>query len=272
VIESAANQTLKRVRALTVPRTRRKHAQVLVEGPRHLDEARLGGGRALDVLVRGPLAQATDGVRRTAGELREEGARVHEVDEALFDQTLATEHAQGLAGVFQEPASPSLSELVEPSQGPVLIAVLCEVQDPGNVGTMLRTAAAFGLRGVVLTRGTADPFAPKVVRSAAGALFRLPLVRASGDPEEALRQLAGAGVWCIAAAKPGDHPREVFAGAGPRARPLAIVVGNEGRGLTDAQRALCEQGAWIPTEVESLNVAGAFSILAYLAREAANGG
>jgi TrmH family RNA methyltransferase len=267
VIESAANQTLKRVRALTVPRTRRKHAQVLVEGPRHLDEARLGGGRALDVLVRGPLAQAAERVQRTTSELREEGARVHEVDEVLFDQTLATEHAQGLAGVFQEPASPSLSELVEPSQGPVLIAVLCEVQDPGNVGTMLRTAAAFG---VVLTRGTADPFAPKVVRSAAGALFRLPLVRASGDPEEALRQLAGVGVRCIAAAKPGDHPREVFAGAG--ARPLAIVVGNEGRGLTDAQRALCEQGAWIPTEVESLNVAGAFSILAYLAREAANGG
>ena len=137
--------------------------------------------------------------------------------------------------------------------------VLAGVGDPGNVGTLLRTAEAAGAAAVVLTAGSADPSAPKVVRAAAGSAFRLP-VATDVDPE-ALARLAAAGVRLVGAraAEAVDHDRADLAG------PLALVLGSEAHGVPDEVAALV--GAWVRVPlapaVESLNVATAGAVLAF---------
>ena len=135
--------------------------------------------------------------------------------------------------------------------------VLDALQDPGNVGTLVRSAEALGARGVVALRGTADPWGPKAVRAAAGAAFRLPIVEA--DAAEALARLQAAG-YALWAAEAGAPPP-------PPARParIALAVGNEGAGLSAPVREAAAARVGVPLRgpTESLNAAVAGSILLY---------
>jgi TrmH family RNA methyltransferase len=137
--------------------------------------------------------------------------------------------------------------------------VLDQVQDPGNAGTLVRAAVAFGLAAVLCLDGTVDPWGPKSVRSSAGMIFRIPVVRASAD--EAVERLAGEGVPVFIADAEGDDV------AGHRGSPsFALVVGNEGAGV---RRELLERAderlsVGMPGPAESLNVAMAGSILLHV--------
>jgi len=245
-IRSAKNELVREAAALKDPRRRRKAGRVLVEGPKSIADALAAGARFTHAFVR-------EGEGALARPLERAKVPVHTVSAEVLAALEATEAAQGLVAVAEEPRWEAAAVLDAPGDAPLV--VLDRVQDPGNVGAILRTAAALGFRGAALTAGTADPFAPKVVRAGAGTVFRLPTFAWPEGPLPARYTL-------VAAAAPGEPAETAFARA---AGPAALVMGNEGQGVSEALLARCASRAWIPLarEVESLNVAAAFAILAW---------
>jgi TrmH family RNA methyltransferase len=138
--------------------------------------------------------------------------------------------------------------------------VLDRLRDPGNIGTILRTAEAAGFLGAILMKGTADVYAPKVVRAAAGALFRLPVL-AADTPEQAMRLLSRHGKTVVCTVPSGSQ--SYF--DADLAEDIAVVVGNEGSGICETFLAQCDLRVSIPMEgrIESLNAAAAAAILMY---------
>ncbi len=138
--------------------------------------------------------------------------------------------------------------------------VLVDVADPGNVGTLIRTAEATGCSGVIVTSQTADVFSPKVVRASAGSLLRMPIAEVGLEELEAT--FAHLGVQSIATAMDGDVYTSVDIDP---AKPVAIVLGSEAHGLADEVRAISDHTVAIPMhgKVESLNVATTGAVLAF---------
>ena len=162
---------------------------------------------------------------------------------------------QGVFAVFRMPAA-DFSAI--PPEGRVL--ALENVQDPGNVGTLLRSAAAFGYDAVVLSDGCASPFSPKTLRASMGAAARIPVIEGGAMPQT-IRQLRESGYLCLAAALMQSRtPDEI---AVPSGSGLCAVIGSEGQGLTAETIQACGAAVRIPMtdRVESLNAAIAGSIL-----------
>ena len=203
-------------------------------------------------------------VASSLGDTERGGALLHEVGrrglplrvlpDADFERHAATDSPQGVIAVAEIPRW-SLDDLHgSPTSGVVL--VLDAVQDPGNFGTLVRSAEALGAAGVIALPGTVDAWNAKAVRAAVGSSFRQPIVPAPWD--EARDWLRAAG-FCILAAEVGGEP--VRAGAGK----AALVVGNEGGGVSPEVLAAADLRVGIPLRgrAESLNVAAAAAILLY---------
>lgn len=173
-----------------------------------------------------------------------------------FDSVCLTESPQGIAALVEAPQWSFDSLLRE--ETPRLV-VLAGLQDPGNVGGILRTAEAFGATGVLLTPGTVHPWNQKVLRAAAGSSFRLPVVPL--EKIALLEHLRGGGVSLYAcSAKAGDSVFDANLSGG-----FALVIGNEGAGIPAKVRAMCSGQIHIPCSgpVESLNAAVAAAVLLY---------
>lgn len=164
---------------------------------------------------------------------------------------------RGLLGAFERPARRSLADLEIDSDS--RLAVLDGVTDPVNVGGIIRSAAAFGLDGVILGPRSGDPFSRRAIRASMAACFSLPLAL-TGEIRETARELKRLGlpVWG-ADLHPEARPARELSKAGG----LALVLGNEGRGISDAWREACDAYVMIPIgpEVDSLNVGVAAGIL-----------
>ncbi len=225
------------------------------------------GVRAVEELLRSPIAprgilvapQLLDAPRGVA--LREAIARsghsVEEIAAREFHTAAETESPQGVLAIA--PIPDRSLDAIEPADG-LRLLVLDALQDPGNVGTILRTAAALGATATVALPGTVDLWNAKVVRSAMGALFHHQCVAATWDDVDAFRRRAGAPLWVAdAAGTPLEH-----AHAQAPAR-LVLVVGNEGAGVSADARTRAERLVALPisSAVESLNVAVATGILLY---------
>ena len=173
----------------------------------------------------------------------------------VAEKLAGTKSSQGVFALLQTPAPPT--HLLHSARR---LLALEGVQDPGNVGTLLRSAAAFGFDGVLLGPGCAAPFAPKTLRASMGAAGRLPVLTVPDLPA-ALTALRGRGVTCLAAAlyhsRPLDEVGTDFPGG------VCLVIGSEGQGLTDAAVAACDAAVRIPMTdlVESLNAGVAGSVL-----------
>jgi TrmH family RNA methyltransferase len=222
---------------------------VLVDAPRALELALDAGAKVGDVFTCSP----DDPVLARAAAA---GAAVHLVAPATLSSIADAATPQGLAAVVEHRTA-GLDDLGP--AGPVV--VLDAVQDPGNVGAVIRSAAAVGAAGVVLGTGSADPTSPRAVRGSAGTLFALPVV-AGVDVVAALDQLAGAGFDVVGAAPGGDPP----AGRPPRSPRLALVLGSEAHGVSEGALRRCRQVVSLPMAppVESLNVAVTAGVLLYL--------
>lgn len=262
VVRSAKNERLRDVRALQTSHGRKKQGRFLLEGSKVIEEA----------LERRPAWVEQVLVREGARDPRVERVLARAADLGLprvivagdaFDGLAPSETPQPLLAVARQAWSDLTDVLGAPGDERRAVVALAGVQDPGNVGTILRTARFFGLAGVVLLPGAQDPWSPKVVRASAGALLSCPPARAEGL--EALMAAArGAGLVPVAL--------DAHAGLDPRldrralpARAL-IVLGAEGAGLPadlgpDVRRVRLAPGD--PT-AESLNVAVAFSVVAAL--------
>ena len=167
-----------------------------------------------------------------------------------------------LAAGPQEGGAEAGEGLAERLAGARLVAVLAEAQDPGNAGTIIRTADAAGADAVVLVRGSVDATNPKVVRSTAGSLFHLPVLTGAGL-EEVLKALDGAGLAVLAA--DGSGPVNLFDADELLARPCAWLFGNEARGLAPEALERAEAVVSVPVlgAAESLNVAAAAAVCLY---------
>ena len=240
-------------------RARERQGRFVVEGVRAVEELLRSPLAVEGALVSPALATAPRGVAlREALESR--GVPLLDVDERDFASAAETEAPQGVLAIAPVPAR-TLDTLALPATARLL--VLDGVQDPGNTGTMLRTAAAFGAAATLALPGTVDLWNAKVVRSAMGAHFQHPSLSCTWDELDRFRSMHRVGLW--AADMGGASLASAVAGEeGPPAR-LAIAVGNEGNGLSAAARERADRLVSIPvaSAVESLNVAVAAGILLY---------
>lgn len=217
-----------------------------------MEEAASAGARVRFVLVRAGSESSVprDALSRSGFDPRE----IHVLEPAVFDGLNDTESPQGVMAVVEmpEPSPPTVG-----SEDWYLVAHL--VADPGNLGTLLRSAEASGVSGVFLTHGTVDPFAPKAVRSSAGAIFHVP-VHFVAD----LSEISRLGVALIGTTSHGDAGA-TSAWSDPFEGCVGIVVGGEPRGL--AASAPVNRWVRIPHSgrAESLNVAMAGTVLLFLA-------
>ena len=216
-------------------------------------EEMLAAGVTCKGVAVGPALAETPRGAALRHELAARGIPIEEVGEAEFGEVAATEHPQGVVAVYV-PREWGLDDLLPSPRHPLVI--LDGVQDPGNVGTIARTALALGASGLVALPGTADLENPKTVRGAMGALFRLPHLHA--DDAAILHWLSSNGVALWATAMDGEP---ILSGAPPR--PIAIVLGNEGAGVRDDLLQRASKRVSIPIEpmAESLNVAVAAGIV-----------
>jgi TrmH family RNA methyltransferase len=243
------------IRDLGRRRGRERRGLALAEGVRLVEEALASGITIRGAAVSPALEGTTRGVALKA-RLVAQGVRIEEVTPAELEELADTDHPQGIVAVV-EPRAWTLADLTVAPESVVL--VLDGVQDPGNVGTMLRTAHALGSVGVVALRGTADLTNPKVLRGSMGAAFRLPAVAADEDAFLVWAAEQGMTIWAAAA---DGTP---FARSGTRAGPIALVVGNEGAGVSPGIARAAAHRVAIPLrpDAESLNVAVAAGILLY---------
>lgn len=242
---------------LSIRRQREREGLVLVEGLRSAREALDAGVRVRFAVLHQSFVERTEG-HALEERMRDAGIDVDRVDDSAFDALSATESPQGVLLVCEQDET-GLNEVVS-TEGPIL--VLDSLQDPGNVGTLIRSAVAFGFAGVIALDGTADPWGPKAVRASAGTVVRAQIARAGAtDAVEALRT---AGRTISVAAAGATSSRIV---GGPH---TSLVIGNEGVGVREEVRAAADEVVSIRMfgAVESLNAGIAGSILMYeLTRE-----
>jgi TrmH family RNA methyltransferase len=256
VVESKQNARLKELRkALNAP-GRGAQALVGIEGPKLLEEALRAGLRVKMIF----LAHGPDRVwERLLDKLKvARDVEVLELPKKLLDQALATETPQPIAALV-EPPEWSWSHVLNQNQKKTLIVVLAGIQDPGNLGTILRSAEAFGATGVVSLPGTVSAWNAKAVRASAGSVFRVPVLAAS--VEECIERLREAGVKVLATTARGTGAADLVELNGP----VALVIGNEGSGIPDEIVREADGAITIPCPgaVESLNAAVAASVLLY---------
>jgi RNA methyltransferase, TrmH family len=200
--------------------------------------------------------------------------RIFRTTEKLFAGVSGTEAPQGIAALFNQP----VWGLEDALRGPArldgayaalegkspLIVVMTAIQDPGNVGTIVRSAEAFGATGAIATRGTADPWSPKALRASAGSALRLPLLRGlTVSVVLAQLRISGAKIVAASAKQPASTDASLLGEC--LAGPAAIFVGNEGAGLPAEVEHAADARIAIPMsdQVESLNAGVAASIVLY---------
>jgi TrmH family RNA methyltransferase len=196
-------------------------------------------------------------VERHVGGLR--GPRVVVLPDPLFQTIAATETSQGVIALVEPPAW-TIEQLF---RGQSLVVVLDGVQDPGNAGTIARAAEAFGATGLLFVKGTVSPHHPKTLRASAGSLFRIPFV--SGLDASLTRAALQQRRVDVYAAMPFTGTQQL-AGDVDFSRKCAIVIGSEGRGISQELYGIGKDVAIPTVGVESLNAAVAASVLLYEAR------
>jgi TrmH family RNA methyltransferase len=221
----------------------RPEGQVIVDGRRLVADVVRWGVPLLELYLADGLDPDPE-IAAAAGE-------VFTVDAPVLDDLAPTRHPQGVLAVVADPRLPPW-----PAREGVAVW-LDTVQDPGNLGAIVRSAAALGARSVLLSPGCADHFHPAAVRGSAGAVFRLPISRDVTAARVAERIAESGGeIW---AAGPGGTPLDRW----QPSRPLVLLVGAEGAGLSPDALAVATGEVTIPLdrEIESLNVAVAAGIL-----------
>ena len=232
---------------------RRSEGRFLAEGHKLCPE--LARGAQLETLF------YTEDAMARCPELADLPGEHYLVEDHVADKLADVGTHQGVFGVFRTP----VHTLDEVHTGGRYLA-LERVQDPGNVGTLLRSAAAFGFDGVLLSDGCASVWAPKTLRASMGAAVRIPVIEAGAMPQ-AVAQLRAKGITCLAAALYQSQPLSAAQSGCPGG--VCVVIGSEGQGLTDETIAACTSTVRIPMtdRVESLNAGIAGSILLWHFRE-----
>ena len=238
-ITSRTNPRIQRARSLRESKYRRETGCHFIEGDKLVREALMSGAALETVFVREGYAGP-----------RDYPCEVIEVSDNVMDALSTAGTPQSLCAVAKTPVAP----LPEAFMGTILL--LEDVQDPGNVGTLIRTADALGAGAVILSPRCADPFSPKTLRSSMGSVYHLPVYVT--DIPDALRTLTAQGYTCLCGHLKGSETLP------PKTDKMALLVGNEGNGVTDDAAALCYAYRLpMACRAESLNAAVFGAILLY---------
>ncbi len=242
----------KRIRALRT-RKRRDEGAFLVEGVRLVEEL-LASRLEIELVILAPALAATERGACLIERVRGGGLAVAEVPDRELEELADTETPQGVLAVAREPGR-RLEEFVPGQRAAILI--FDRVVDPGNVGTLLRTAQALGVGWTVALPGTVDPWSPKAVRASAGSIFQLPVSR---EPWAYVVNWLRGRDFAILGADPGGVPVPRSGSPLPR---FALVMGNEPSGLSEEVRGDCDGqvAVRLPGQMDSLNVATAGALL-----------
>ena len=252
-IQSRQNAALRHLARLGRERKyRRSTGEMLCEGGKMLYEAISSGAQVRTLLVR--EGREDDLPPELLERAEQMGAALYRAPDALFRLASEVETPQEVIFSCRQPKWTG-----DALDGKRQVLLLDGLQDPGNLGTILRTAEAFALGAVVLCEGCADPFSPKVVRSTMGAVFRLPCV--SLPLREAVNRLRQNGLPIYATAL---HEDSVPLGEVPLGR-AAVIIGSEGRGVSQEALELSDKRVTIPMagRAESLNAGVAAAIVIY---------
>ncbi|MCI8284226.1 MAG: RNA methyltransferase [Firmicutes bacterium] len=250
-IKSSANDNFKFFERLYKRKYREREGCYVIEGFNLIEEAVKNGAVLRKIFVREDFIHDNKIIM-----LKNEGREIYSVPKELFDRTADTETPQGIAAICEKPKL-SIPEFFSDAEN---IVVLDRLQDPGNIGTIIRTADAAGFGGAVVMKGTADLFSPKTVRAAAGSLYRVKLLFAD-DPGEVIRLLAENGIKSICTS---PHGGELYFNA-DLAKNTALIIGNEASGACAEFLNGSDIKITLPMEgtIESLNAAVSASIVMY---------
>jgi len=231
---------------------------VAIEGDHLLEEALRSGMVLKTVFV---------SERRAVPGIVPRGVEVLRLTDEVFGSVVETQSPQGVAALMVPPVR-SLADLFE-GAGAALILIAAGLQDPGNLGTLVRSAEAFGANGVLTTAGTVSAWNQKALRASVGSVFRVPVV---GVTAAEVAELKGSGIRLIAAVG-ADDLGVIAAQEMDFTSACAVMVGNEGSGLADEWMEMCDARVTIPCPgpVESLNAAVAGSLLLYEASRQRSG-
>ena len=248
-IDSRQNPIVKDVRSLHAKKGRRLLGLHLIEGEKLLYEAVSSNMHVQDVFVR-------DGAQISPALLEAAKGAVYEVSQAVMEALADTTTPQGVCATVRTPET-VLPETVLPETGSAgMIVALDALQDPGNLGAILRTADAMGAVCVILGEGCVDPYSPKALRAAMGSTYHIPLVQ--GNLKDALQNLRQHAYCCMCGHLQGQERLP------PMQDRCVIVIGNEGNGVDEDIAALCVR-VRLPMygRAESLNASMAAGLLMY---------
>lgn len=255
VVTSAANPVVKRIRQLADRKHRRRQDAFVVEGLQPVWRA-VSAGRQLEAVILAPELLTNPAALDMVAGLERDGVSVTRVSAELFRRLSDRDGPAGLAAIVRGGVG-GLDQLTVAADS--VFVALHELQNPGNIGTIIRTADAAGAAGVILLGNTADPLAPAAIKASMGSLFAVPVVAA--EPAELLAWAGGHGARLVALS--GGAAAELW--SAPLPRPSIILLGNEGTGLPDALVGAADSVVRIPMTgtAESLNVAAAAAVVLY---------
>ncbi|MFD2238825.1 TrmH family RNA methyltransferase [Aureimonas populi] len=258
-VTSVSNPIVKDIRALALKKTREETGLFLAEGLKLVIDA-LDAGWKIETLV--ASRQKLDGelLQKTAARTVANGADLVEASEKVLAAIARRDNPQSAIGVFRQKTVPL--EKLEPGREGAIV-VLDRVRDPGNLGTILRTCDAAGIKGLVLVGDCVDPFSLEAVRATMGSIFAVPLARAGEEAFLSWRKGFSGLVVGTHMKGEADYRAPSYARG-----PVAIVMGNEQAGLSDALAGACDALVRIPQvgRADSLNLAVATGLMIFEAR------
>ena len=251
VISSPVNPQLKFARRV---REGKEPEAIFIEGERLCEEA-LKSGLSLIVAFHSPDPSPRS--QKILAALSEQNCFAYETTPEAFEAVSDTVNSQGIIVIAQRPLW-EFEQVINASSD--LIMTFDSIQDPGNAGTMMRTAEAAGIQGLAVLKGTTDCAAPKVLRSAMGAAFRLPII-ANLESEQIIQACREYNITIAATASEGSLVYSDY----DWQQPTMVIFGNEANGVKPEILAACDVRVSIPLQapVESLNVASAAAIILF---------
>lgn len=254
-ITSLANPVVKEIRGLALAKNRKESRLFVAEGLKLVADAIEAGWRCRTLVHAARVANEAL-VERLSTVARARGADIVSVSEAVLEKIARRENPQAVLGVFEQRLVRAGD--IRPRETDVCV-VLEAVRDPGNLGTIVRTADAVGAAGVILVGDTVDPFSIEAVRATMGSVFHVPLTRASHAEFAALRSRWPGTVVGTHLSATTDYRRADYRG------PVLLVMGGEQAGLTPALAAACSELVKIPMagRADSLNLAIATGVMLF---------
>ena len=255
-IKSKDNEKFKYLKSLLKKKNRMREKKYMVEGYRIIKQA-METGEKLHMAVFCESFEKNEFCEAVLNELESQGTRLYKLSQKLFDEISDTQNSQGIIAVAHM-KSIGMKEQIE--KGTRFILILDRIQDPGNMGTIIRTADAAGVEAIVLLKGCVDIYNPKVLRSTMGSVFTMPILSVE-DPDSAIGILKAEGFAVASSILETDSYYDEIS----YPQKIALVIGNEANGIDQSIIERSDIKVKIPIygKVESLNAAIAAGILMY---------